>query len=145
MKFLSRAIVSCGSAGIQSLLRAVDLTKGHCLLNGRSLPSASGSPLMADGGKQFPCGLPNLLNVLNSPHFSGRGLLHTHLRMHNTLIMISRNLAFVTSFARSCQVVHQFECIQSQFVMFQGIVDIVVIEGLLMKRDIDETGHVMIG
>ncbi|GKF63480.1 hypothetical protein Tco_0186928, partial [Tanacetum coccineum] len=25
--------------------------------------------------------------------------------------------------------------------MFQGIVDIVVIEGLLMKRDIDETGH----
>ncbi|GJY96130.1 hypothetical protein Tco_0512491 [Tanacetum coccineum] len=40
---------------------------------------------------------------------------------------------------------HQFECIRSQFVMFQGIVDIVVIEGLLMKRDIDETGHVMIG
>ncbi|GJW91332.1 putative reverse transcriptase domain-containing protein [Tanacetum coccineum] len=29
--------------------------------------------------------------------------------------------------------------------MFQGIMDIVVIEGLLMKRDIDETGHVMIG
>ncbi|GJV06786.1 hypothetical protein Tco_1344442 [Tanacetum coccineum] len=28
--------------------------------------------------------------------------------------------------------------------MFQGIVDIVVIEGLLMKKDIDETGHVMI-
>ncbi|GKB31806.1 hypothetical protein Tco_0871207 [Tanacetum coccineum] len=26
--------------------------------------------------------------------------------------------------------------------MFQGIVDIVVIEGLLMRRDIDETGHV---
>ncbi|GJX65641.1 hypothetical protein Tco_0299984 [Tanacetum coccineum] len=29
--------------------------------------------------------------------------------------------------------------------MFQGIVDIMVIEGLLMKRDIDETRHVMIG
>ncbi|GKA83783.1 hypothetical protein Tco_0805378 [Tanacetum coccineum] len=27
----------------------------------------------------------------------------------------------------------------------EGIVDIVVIEGLLMKKDIDETGHVMIG
>ncbi|GKD00879.1 hypothetical protein Tco_1171153, partial [Tanacetum coccineum] len=26
-----------------------------------------------------------------------------------------------------------------------GIVDIVVIEGLLMKKDIDETVHVMIG
>ncbi|GJU55524.1 hypothetical protein Tco_1229238, partial [Tanacetum coccineum] len=26
-----------------------------------------------------------------------------------------------------------------------GIVDIVVSEGLLMKKDIDETGHVMIG
>ncbi|GJR30709.1 hypothetical protein Tco_0764570 [Tanacetum coccineum] len=44
-----------------------------------------------------------------------------------------------------CQVFHQFECIRSQFVLFQGIVDIVVIEGLLMKRDIDETRHVMIG
>ncbi|GKE62380.1 hypothetical protein Tco_1512747, partial [Tanacetum coccineum] len=32
-----RGIFSCGSAGIQSLLRAVDLTKGHCLPNKRSL------------------------------------------------------------------------------------------------------------
>ncbi|GKG24122.1 hypothetical protein Tco_0392158, partial [Tanacetum coccineum] len=44
-----------------------------------------------------------------------------------------------------CQVFHQFGCIRNQFVMFQGIVDIVVIEGLLMKKDIDEIGHVMIG
>ncbi|GKC46586.1 hypothetical protein Tco_1064308, partial [Tanacetum coccineum] len=32
------AIVSCRSAGIQSLLRVVDLTDGNCLPNGRSLP-----------------------------------------------------------------------------------------------------------
>ncbi|GKF16156.1 hypothetical protein Tco_0061074 [Tanacetum coccineum] len=34
--YATGAIDSCGSAGIQSLLRAVDLTKGHCLPNGRS-------------------------------------------------------------------------------------------------------------
>ncbi|GJW58603.1 hypothetical protein Tco_0105334 [Tanacetum coccineum] len=44
-----------------------------------------------------------------------------------------------------CQVFHQFGCIQNQFVTFQGIVDIVVIAGLLIKKDIVETGHVMIG
>ncbi|GKB79421.1 hypothetical protein Tco_0946316, partial [Tanacetum coccineum] len=43
------------------------------------------------------------------------------------------------------QVFHQFGCIRNQFVTFQGIVDIVVIEGLLMKKDIVETVHVMIG
>ncbi|GJR04487.1 hypothetical protein Tco_0527471 [Tanacetum coccineum] len=33
--YATGAIVSCGSADKQSLLRAVDLTKGHCLPNGR--------------------------------------------------------------------------------------------------------------
>ncbi|GKG39426.1 hypothetical protein Tco_0463571 [Tanacetum coccineum] len=36
--YATGAIVSCGSSGKQSLLRAVDLTKGHCLPNGRSRP-----------------------------------------------------------------------------------------------------------
>ncbi|GJV20800.1 hypothetical protein Tco_1369820 [Tanacetum coccineum] len=36
--YATRAIVSYGSAGIQSHLRAVDLTKGHGLPKGRSLP-----------------------------------------------------------------------------------------------------------
>ncbi|GJS27116.1 hypothetical protein Tco_0487736 [Tanacetum coccineum] len=46
-----------------------------------------------------------------------------------------------------CQKRSEVDCSseENQFVMFQGIMDIVVIEGLLIKKDIDETGHVMIG
>ncbi|GKG43224.1 hypothetical protein Tco_0479908, partial [Tanacetum coccineum] len=47
--------------------------------------------------------------------------------------------------ARSAIYLVRLSSISSVWVYPESILDIVVIEGLLMKKDIDETGHVMIG